>query len=118
MTTSNDNLVYSTTGGSICPKCRQPADTCKCVSYQSQLSNSGEISIRRDKKGRRGKTVSIISGLSLTEKALLKMASELKRKCGSGGSVKNGEILIQGDRCQELLQVLEKEGYKVKISGE
>lgn len=113
----NTNLVYTTAHGSNCPNCWHTIDACICDTDQPQQRSQGKIRIRRDKKGRRGKTVTIISDLPLSEKALLEMAAEFKRKCGTGGSVKNREILIQGDRGKELLQILEKKGYKAKISG-
>jgi translation initiation factor 1 len=77
----------------------------------------GKIRIRRDKKGRRGKTVTIISGMPLGNRALLEMAAELKRISGTGGSVKNGEILIQGDRCESMIRILQEKGYDVKKIG-
>jgi len=114
----NTNLVYTTAHDANCPNCGHTIDTCVCGTDQlQQRSSQSKIRIRRDKKGRRGKTVTIISGLPLGEKALLEMAAEFKRKCGTGGSVKNREILIQGDRAKVLLQILEKKGYKAKISG-
>lgn len=114
----NTNLVYTTAHGSNCPDCGHTIDTCVCGTDQlQQRSSQSKIRIRRDKKGRRGKTVTVISGLPLSEKALLEIAAEFKRKCGTGGSVKNREILIQGDRCQILLQLLAEKGYDAKISG-
>ncbi|MFC1501922.1 stress response translation initiation inhibitor YciH [bacterium] len=113
----NTNLVYTTAHGSNCPTCGQTVKGCVCGSDQTQQRSQSKIRIRRDKKGRRGKTVTVISGLPLSDKALLEMAAEFKRKCGTGGSVKNREILIQGDRCQKLLQLLAEKGYDVKISG-
>jgi len=115
---NNSNLVYTTADGSNCPDCGHRLDACICGTDQPQQGSShSKIRIRLDKKGRRGKTVTIISGLPLGEKALQEIAAEFKRKCGTGGSVKNREILIQGDRGKKLLQLLEKKGYKAKISG-
>jgi translation initiation factor 1 len=75
------------------------------------------IRVRREKKGRKGKTVSVISGLPLDEIALKDLAGELKRRCGSGGSAKAGTVEIQGDHVEELLALLDERGFKAKRTG-
>ena len=117
MSYSDNNLVYSTSGGRICPDCKKSIDQCVCVKKNSASFQGKRIRVRRDKKGRRGKTVTIISGIPLNENGLLELASELKRKCGTGGSVKNDEILIQGDRIEIAIKFLEKKGYSAKRAG-
>lgn len=67
-----------------------------------------------DKKGRKGKTATIIEGFSCTEEELEKIASDLKKQLGTGGSVRDMEILIQGDRKNEISDILKKQGYKIK----
>jgi len=75
------------------------------------------IYLQREVKGRGGKTVTTISDLMLSIAELEKLAGDLKRTCGSGGSVKDGVILIQGDHRTTLKTLLEKRGYKVKLAG-
>jgi translation initiation factor 1 len=77
----------------------------------------GVIRIRREVKGRGGKTVTVISGFQLDDDGLKQLAGELKRSCGAGGSVKEGEILIQGDHREGVLAVLKQKGFVVKLSG-
>jgi translation initiation factor 1 len=77
----------------------------------------GVIRIRREVKGRGGKTVTVASGFQLDDDGLKQLAAELKRRCGTGGSAKDGEILIQGDHREILLAVLKQKGFAVKRSG-
>lgn len=118
---TNSRLVYSTETGRICPKCSQPAVRCRCKGKKKPLSSNhrhdGTIRIQRERKGRKGKTVTVISGFSCPEAELKQLASQLKNRCGSGGSVKDGLIIIQGDHRQVLLLELEKQGFCVKLSG-
>ncbi len=73
--------------------------------------------VRREVKGRRGKTVTTISGVPLPESELRDLAGELKRSCGSGGAAKAGVIEIQGDHRNVLVRELEARGYSVKLAG-
>ena len=73
--------------------------------------------MRREVRGRRGKTVTTISGVPLPEPELRELAGELKRTCGTGGSAKAGEIEIQGDHRDRLAQELKARGYTVKLAG-
>jgi translation initiation factor 1 len=77
----------------------------------------GIVRVGRETKGRKGKGVTIITGLALTETGLLELASQLKRLCGSGGTVKDGVIEIQGEHRDRLLEELRKRGYSAKKSG-
>jgi translation initiation factor 1 len=77
----------------------------------------GIVRVRREVKGRRGKPVTTISGIPLPEDELRSLAGELKRRCGSGGSAKDGVIEIQGDHRDALVAELERRGYTVKRAG-
>ncbi|CAA2930752.1 hypothetical protein ARSQ2_01889 [Arsenophonus endosymbiont of Bemisia tabaci Q2] len=76
----------------------------------------GIVRIRRQSSGRKGKGVSVITGLDLNKDQLMMLAAELK-KCGSGGAIKQGNIEIQGDKCELIKQLLEAKGMKVKLAG-
>lgn len=75
------------------------------------------LRIRREVAGRGGKTVTSVSGFVLDEAALKALAGELKRKCGVGGAIKDGNIEIQGDQRETLAAELQKRGFKVKLAG-
>ena len=75
------------------------------------------IRIQRETKGRKGKTVSTVSGFDLDDDELKRLATQLKRKCGTGGSVKDGIIIIQGDHRNTLLAELKKQGYIAILAG-
>ena len=109
-------LVYSTDRGRICPGCGHPAGQC-CCSKKSQAKGDGIVRISRETKGRKGSGMSLISGLPLDGAGLKKLAKLLKQKCGSGGSIKNGVIEIQGDHREVLRAELQKQDYKVKLAG-
>ena len=81
------------------------------------VKNDGIIRIRREVKGRKGKTVTTISGFLIDADELQNLAAQLKRRCGAGGSVKDGIIMIQGDHRDTLLSELKKQSYTVKLSG-
>jgi len=109
-------LVYSTDSGRHCPDCGQPVAACLCK--QSQLpAGDGIARVRRETKGRGGKTVTTISGVPLAEEPLKDLASALKKRCGCGGSLKDGVIEIQGDHVELLLAELGKRGFQAKKSG-
>ncbi|USZ49529.1 translation initiation factor Sui1 [Halomonas sp. DN3] len=114
------SLVYSTEHGDICPDCRQPKDACRCDEIQDQArlaSLDGVVRIRRETSGRKGKGVTTIDGVPLADKELKALAKELKKRCGTGGALKDGVIEIQGDHRQVLKDALEKKGYRVKLAG-
>ncbi|WP_459176554.1 stress response translation initiation inhibitor YciH [Ewingella americana] len=104
---SNSRLVYSTDAGRI----EEPK------AKAERPKGDGIVRIQRQTSGRKGKGVCLISGLSLDDTALDKLAAELKKKCGCGGAVKEGVIEIQGDKRDLLKQLLEEKGHKVKLAG-
>ena len=80
-------------------------------------ASDGFVKIRREIKGHRGKPVTTLSGVPLEPAALLDLARELKKICGTGGSVKNGIILIQGDKREQISKILKEKGFKFKLAG-
>ena len=104
---SKDNLVYSTETGRITPQ----------QTLVERPKGDGVVRISRQTSGRKGKGVCIISGLDLDDNELSKLAAELKKKCGCGGAVKQGDIEIQGDKRDLLKTLLEAKGFKVKLAG-
>lgn len=108
-------LVYSTELGKTCPECREAIDECICT--QDSIMGDGNVRIQRESKGRGGKTVTIVKGLPLAQAELKVLLKSLKKKCGCGGSVKEGVIEIQGDKRELLLTELKKAGYDAKLSG-
>ncbi len=109
-------LVYSSDSGRMCPECRKPIDECICKKKTAPASD-GVIRVRRETKGRHGKTVTTVTGAPLGEDALQELASDLKRRCGTGGSAKDGVIVIQGDHCDEIITLLKARGYAAKRTG-
>ncbi|MEZ5525576.1 MAG: translation initiation factor Sui1 [Pseudomonadales bacterium] len=112
----SSQLVYSTDQGRICPDCRQPKTACCCKTAAAPVSD-GPIRIRRQTKGRKGKGVTLIEGIPLADDDLKALAKQLKKACGSGGTVKNGVIEIQGDYREQALAYLVKQGYEAKLAG-
>ncbi|MDP1931484.1 MAG: translation initiation factor Sui1 [Gammaproteobacteria bacterium] len=112
------NLVYSTASGRICPDCAKPVTGCQCRQQASgKPAPDGIVRIRRETKGRNGKGVTLIDGLPLDAAALTALAKVLKNKCGSGGTVKDGVIEIQGDHRELVKGFLDQNGYRVKLAG-
>lgn len=118
---NNSRLVYSTQTGSICKSCQKPVSDCICKKKKprsrANIKYDGIVRIQREVKGRRGKTVTTVSGFQLDDDELKSLVGQLKRKCGTGGSVKDGLIIIQGDHRDALLSELKKQGYTVKLAG-
>ena len=113
----NTRTVYTTASGRLCPACGKPASECACSRERPNPQSDGIVRIRREVKGRRGKTVNTITGIPLHGEALLELAAALKKRCGTGGTAKDGVIIIQGDHRDILIAELEKKGYTVKRTG-
>jgi len=77
----------------------------------------GRVQVRRETAGRRGKAVTTVSGLPLADAALRELAGRLKKRCGVGGSAKDGVIELQGDQRDVVVEVLRGEGYDVVLAG-
>lgn len=108
--------VYSTEQGQICPDCDQPIDQCLCHAEVVPFGD-GIVRLKRETKGRKGKGVTLVTGVLLAPSDLKVLAKELKNKCGTGGTVKDGVIEIQGDQRDLLLELLTAKGYTVKKAG-
>ncbi len=102
-------VVYSTTDGDL-RKARDPAE-------RARLRGDGKVRVRREVGGRRGKTVTTVSGVPLADDGLRELAGRLKKRCGVGGSVKNGVIELQGDHREVVMGVLRDAGYDVVAAG-
>lgn len=115
---NNDGgLVYSSDHGQMCPGCDQPVKSCTCSQTAKAPKGTGPVRVAREAKGRRGKVVTVVTGVPLTGLELAELASGLKKKCGCGGTVKDGVIEIQGDRRDQLVTELQSLGWTVKKSG-
>ena len=118
---TDSRLVYSTEFGQICPECQKPVSKCICKKKKPEThletKQDGVIRIRREVKGRKGKTVTVISGFQFGQSDLKALAKQLKQQCGTGGSVKDDMIIIQGDHRENLMKLLKAQDYKVKLSG-
>lgn len=109
-------LVYSTDAGRMCPACRQPVAACRCGAAPVPAGD-GIVRVARETKGRAGKGVTLVRGLDLEPAALAALAKELKAACGSGGTVKDGTVEIQGDHRERVAAWLRAHGRTVKLAG-
>ena len=110
-------LVYSTESGRMCPACRQPLKQCVCKSRKAAAPSDGIVRVSRQTKGRGGKAVTLVRGLTLDEPALSSLGKQLRAACGSGGTVKDGVIEVQGDHCERVIELLTLQGLAVKRAG-
>lgn len=118
----DSRLVYSSASGRVCPHCGLSQTRCVCRKNprgagREAESGDGVVRVQREKKGRKGKTVTTITGVALPTDELRALAGDLKRRCGSGGSLKDGVIEIQGDHCSALIEALQALGHSVKRAG-
>lgn len=110
-------MVYSTERGLVCPKCRLHMAKCRCRKAEPAPAGDGIVRVRRETKGRGGKTVTTVSGVPLGGEALRDLASDLKRRCGTGGTAKDGVIEIQGDHREAIVSELSRRGFIAKLAG-
>ncbi|RYX93755.1 MAG: translation initiation factor Sui1 [Comamonadaceae bacterium] len=115
---TSGGLVYSTDSGRMCPVCRRPEAACTCKAAARQRpAGDGIVRVSRETKGRKGKGVTLVKGLALDDAALNAMGKQLKTACGSGGTVKDGVVEVQGDHCDTVMQLLVRQGFNVKRAG-
>src|SRR5881392_1223739 len=109
MAKRDSRVVYSTTDGDL-RKARDPA-------LKARRAAGGRVKVRREVSGRRGKAVTTIADVPLDDAGLRELAGRLKKRCGVGGSVKDGVIEIQGDHRDVVVEVLRAEGYDAVLAG-
>ncbi len=109
-------LVYSTEVGRTCPVCRQAIAACICKAVQRPVGD-GVVRVSRETKGRAGKGVTLVRGVPLGDDELAALGKKLKATCGSGGTVKDGVIEVQGDHVDKVMVALVAQGFKVKRAG-
>ena len=105
----NTRVVYSTTDGDL----RKPRDQ----KLKARMAAGGRVKVRRETAGRRGKAVTTVSDVPLDDAGLRELAGRLKKRCGVGGSAKDGVIELQGDHRDTVVEVLRAEGYDVVLAG-
>ncbi len=123
---SGGRLVYTSEDGRICPECGKPTAGCVCKPGRKRaVENSGGETkpgdgvarVQRETKGRGGKTATVVTGLPVDDAMLAGIAAALKKRCGCGGTAKDGVIVIQGDHADVIVEALQKQGFKAKRSG-
>lgn len=114
---SSGGLVYSTEGGRMCPGCRAPVGLCRCNAPAPAGASDGVVRVSRETKGRAGKGVTLIKGVPLAPVALAELGKRLRAACGTGGTVKDGVIELQGDHRDKVVTDLAARGWNVKRAG-
>jgi len=117
MSRKKGKLVYSTEPARLkrCERCG--SYPCRCPKPKSLPPEQQTAYLHKDRKGRKGKTVTVVRQLQLTPKDAAALCKRLKRACGAGGTVKDGEIEIQGDQREKVAAELERLGYQTKMAG-
>lgn len=113
---SSNGLVYSTDLGRTCPQCRQAIAACSCKTTATPVGD-GVVRVSRQTKGRGGKSVTVVKGVPLDAVALAVLGKHLRTASGSGGTVKDGVIEIQGDHCERVIAALKAQGHNAKRAG-
>ena len=108
------SLVYSTETGATCPECEKSIEQCSCNPSANPKDGLKTVRVSSTNKGRKGKTVTLIKGLRMNPSELKAYAGKLKKKTGTGGSLKDGVIEIQGDYRDKVGEILKKDGWEVR----
>lgn len=95
----------------MCPDCRRPVSGCACQAANPVLGD-GVVRVSRQKRA--GKTVTLVKGVALDATALAALGKQLRTACGSGGTVKDGVIEVQGDHCDLIMDALTQQGHRPK----
>ena len=110
-------IIYSTGVGSLCPNCLRPVRECVCPKGAPGAAKPAAVRVGREVKGRAGKGVTTVTGLPMTLSDIESLAAKLKKRCGSGGTVRDGVIEVQGDHRDVIVAELIKLGWPAKKSG-
>ena len=115
---ADEPILYSTDTGRMCPECGKAVKKCVCKENAAkQVLGDGVVRIGRSTSGRKGKGVSVVSGLPLSAEDLKDLAKDLKRRLGVGGAVKGATIELQTDDREKIKRLLHESGYDSKIAG-
>ena len=114
-----NQVIYSTDSNLQCANCGKQPGRCRCKksSARKTADASGKVFVQRETKGRKGKGVTIVKGIPLAEDEIKALAKKLKKVCGSGGTIKNGILEIQGDHCDQVINYLSQYPWTVKRAG-
>jgi translation initiation factor 1 len=112
---SDSRPVYQTGKGRVCPRCGWPVDDCRCSKAgEEPVPTRIACVLRLEKKGRGGKSVTVVASLPRNAAFLAGLAAELKRACGTGGTAADGAVEIQGDQRERLRELLVAKGWVVR----
>ena len=111
------SLVYSSESGRVCPECEQPLDACSCNLSANPKDGLKTVRVFLTSKGRKGKSVTMIKGLRMNPSELKAYAGKLKKKTGTGGSLKDGVVEIQGHYREKVAEILTRDGWKIKLNS-
>ncbi|HLQ38159.1 MAG TPA: stress response translation initiation inhibitor YciH [Planctomycetota bacterium] len=112
-----DRVVYDSMHGRMCPRCRKPQAKCRCAEQMAAARPVGDGIVRVRREVRNGKTLTVVLGVQLAEAPLRELGKQLKQACGTGGTVKDGAIEIQGDHRERIVTLRQGAGYEVKLAG-
>jgi len=123
-----ERVVYDSAlgGQNLCPRCGKRLDRCACDKRRAapaasapaaSLPRDGVLRILRDRKNRGGKVVTVVAGVPGGPDAVARLAADLKRLCGTGGTVKGDAVEIQGDHRERIAALLRERGFPVKLAG-
>ena len=102
----------------MCPDCRAPLARCVCKAQAAgPAKGDGVVRVSRETKGRGGKAVTLVRGVTLDSAGLAALGKRLRSACGAGGTVKDGVLEVQGDHCDRVIDCLKNEGWTVKRAG-
>lgn len=102
----------------MCPQCRRPLDACACAAQaRAKPLGDGRVRVAREKAGRGGKTVTTVRGLALDADELAALGKRLRAACGTGGTLRDGVLELQGDHVERVVAWLQQEGHAAKRSG-
>ncbi len=114
----DSELVWSSEHRGVCPRCGRPLRRCRCPKESAPDPQAlGPVRVHASRRGRKGKTVTLVTGLGLDPMAIADLARQLKQLCGGGGTVRDGEIEIQGDHVERIVDELKTRGFAARRAG-